>query len=116
MWKKVASQGAVSAHRVPTRAAVNAVAAATRRSERTSRVRAMCANESNTFCGPASARNAMKVSARLRLAMTHDDGAATRAAPATTDVCGTSGVGAVYYRLRVTVVLALYDGSGWSRA
>src|SRR5487761_1034635 len=102
MWKNVASQGAVSAQRVPTMAAVSAVAAATKRSERTSRVRAIRANESNTFCGPANARNVMKVSARLRLAMTHDDGAATRTAPVTSALCGTYGVGAVYYRLRVT--------------
>src|SRR6202000_2189362 len=98
MGKKVASQGAVSAQRVPTAAAVNAVAAATTRSVRVSRLRATCANESNTFCGPANARNVMKVSARLRLAMTLDDGLVTPVAPVTGTLCGTPSVPAVYSR------------------
>lgn len=116
MWKKVASQGAVSAHRVPTTAAVNAVATATRRSERTSRVRAIRANESNTFCGPSNARNVTNVSARLRLAMIMMMACPdVRAKPGARNSTSPS-VAAVYDRPRVTVVLALYDGSGWGRA
>ncbi len=69
MWKNVASQGAVSAQTVPTTAAVTAVAAATRRSERMSSDRATRANASSTFCGPSSARKVTTMSARLRLTM-----------------------------------------------
>jgi len=116
MWKNVASQGAVIAQRVPTMAAVTAVAMATRRSERTSRTRASRANDSSTFCGPSSARNVTNVSARLRLTMTHDDGATVLVVPVSATLCAAPSVVAVYDRPRVTVVLALYDGSGWSRA
>ena len=50
-------------------AAVDAVAAATMRTEWSSSVRASRPNDSSTFCGPNSAKNVMNVSARLRLSM-----------------------------------------------
>ena len=69
MWKNVVTQGAVSAQTAPMIAAVDAVAAATVRTEWSSSVRDSRPNDSSTFCGPNSAKNVMNVSARLRLSM-----------------------------------------------
>src|SRR5271165_2341817 len=104
MWKNVAIQGAVSAHTTPTPAAASEQVQATSRRLRTSSTCPRRANDSSTFCGPASARNRTKVSARLRLST-------PMIMP-----CGAPADTAVYYRPRVSVVLALYAGSGWSRA
>src|SRR3984957_2348499 len=120
MWKNVAIQGAVSAQSAPTQAVATAVAPATARTDRSSRVRASRPKDSSTFCGPISARNVTNVSARLRLTMADDPPPVPDRRRPDPPPCGSQegyspspgrlAAPAVYDQSRVSVVLALYAG------
>ena len=75
----------------------------------------MRANDSSTFCGPTNDRNKVSMSARLRLVMTQMMARSDRGIAHQRAFVVPSRLGSVR-STRVTVVLALYDGSGWSRA
>src|SRR2546421_838445 len=120
MWKNVASQGADRSQATPTQMAAAAVVTITTRSEWGSSALAIRPNASSTFCGPSSARKVTRMSAKLRLLMATIMTERPEAISVAWLVHRVQGVGqasgGVYDRLRVTVVLALYDGSGWGRA